>query len=616
MTLPTIYELGFDPLLNRGLPTMSDILQSSISDNVSTSVLGSGEMVGNYTIKDGYFQSSNFVSGLAGWQLSPTGAEINVSTAILSLDIPDATTASSFHTDSDGNSWWGCNVADFATDNDNAKAYILKTGVAKLQDVAVVGTISGRSTATIASAINASGNFIDANLNTSSKAMLKGFDFGSTDYSGALKSGDIAWNTTTGAITGGSGVLVYRGGIIGAKAGVAKFTLSASTGDATFAGTLSAATGTLGKVTISEVSGGNTHSIVLGDTGSTFGFQALDYEDNGTIEMRAGTGEAFFSGIVTTYDSFRNTRIDDAGQIGLELSQLRDCTESSDVPILARFLIDPGSIGQGQSSYATGIQFVTESMALGDYKGKLIDIDLDTDVDRLEMVILNCPLSHSGYLDNDVKIFSTGVIQKKTFEFRQDFYDNGTWADSPYSWFWDTSGTGAAFSLNNGNKNSYFKIETDSNGDDEAIAKLGGPEFSSLEYPILEFPLAVLNGSSFNAYVAEAGWYNDADNYILLRKKSGSLHIYIATNEGSGETETDTGVDFTIQDLKDFEIRLSDTEARLFIDGVEKDTNDFDPSGGYVPYFRVKTDASSAYNASVGIRYLHVYKEAGDIDIY
>ena len=105
MTLPTIYELGFDPLLNRGLPTMPDVLQSSISNNISTSVLGSGEMIGNYTIKDGYFQSSNFVSGSAGWQLSPTGAEINVSTAILSLDIPDKTTANSFHVESDADSY-------------------------------------------------------------------------------------------------------------------------------------------------------------------------------------------------------------------------------------------------------------------------------------------------------------------------------------------------------------------------------------------------------------------------------------------------------------------------------------------------------------------------------
>ena len=142
MTLPTIYELGFDPLLNRGLPTMSDILQSSISDNVSTGVLGSGEMVGNYTIKDGYFQSSNFVSGSAGWQLSPTGAEINVSTAILSLDIPDATTARSFHTDSDGNTYWGCNVADFASDNANALAYILKTGVVNFQSATISGVIT------------------------------------------------------------------------------------------------------------------------------------------------------------------------------------------------------------------------------------------------------------------------------------------------------------------------------------------------------------------------------------------------------------------------------------------------------------------------------------------
>jgi len=280
-------------LLNRGLPTMPDVLQSSISNNISTSVLGSGEMIGNYTIKDGYFQSSNFVSGSAGWQLSPTGAEINVSTAILSLDIPDKTTANSFHVESDADSYWGCNVADFATNNDNAKAYILKTGVAKLQDVSVVGTISGRSTATIASAINASGHFIDANLDTSGKTMLKGFDFGTTDYQGALKSGDIAWNTTTGAITGGSGVLVYRGGIIGAKAGVAQFTLSASTGNATFAGSLSGASGTFGTITAGAISGVTITASTL-QTGTTGNNVDIT---QGRISQRTGTTEVVYSDV-------------------------------------------------------------------------------------------------------------------------------------------------------------------------------------------------------------------------------------------------------------------------------------------------------------------------------
>ncbi|KKL99356.1 hypothetical protein LCGC14_1815260, partial [marine sediment metagenome] len=66
---------------------------------------------------------------------------------------------------------------------------------------------------------------------------------------GAVKSGDITWNTSTGAITGGSGVVVYRKGIVGANAGVTTFSIDATTGDATFAGTLSAASGTLGTVT-------------------------------------------------------------------------------------------------------------------------------------------------------------------------------------------------------------------------------------------------------------------------------------------------------------------------------------------------------------------------------
>lgn len=58
-----------------------------------------------------------------------------------SLNIPDTATANSFHTDALGNSWWGCNVADFTADNDNATAYILKTGIAKFQDV-ILGSSS------------------------------------------------------------------------------------------------------------------------------------------------------------------------------------------------------------------------------------------------------------------------------------------------------------------------------------------------------------------------------------------------------------------------------------------------------------------------------------------
>jgi hypothetical protein len=117
-----------------------------------------------------------------------------------------------------------------------------------------VGTISSRSTVTVASAINSSGNLvtdiINARIDSNAKTILAGFDFGTANYAGAVKTGDIAWNVTTGAITGGSGVVVYRNGIVGAAAGVTTFSIDATTGNATFAGSLSAPSGTIGGFTI------------------------------------------------------------------------------------------------------------------------------------------------------------------------------------------------------------------------------------------------------------------------------------------------------------------------------------------------------------------------------
>lgn len=56
------------------------------------------------------------------------------------IHIPDEdTTANSFHVENDGDTFWGCTQSDFTSDNDNATAYVLKTGVAKFQNVTVSG---------------------------------------------------------------------------------------------------------------------------------------------------------------------------------------------------------------------------------------------------------------------------------------------------------------------------------------------------------------------------------------------------------------------------------------------------------------------------------------------
>lgn len=56
--------------------------------------------------------------------------------------------------------------------------------------------------------------------------------------SGALKVGSISWNSTTGALTGGTGIALTEWGLIGASAGVPKFTIQSSTGDAVFTGNI------------------------------------------------------------------------------------------------------------------------------------------------------------------------------------------------------------------------------------------------------------------------------------------------------------------------------------------------------------------------------------------
>jgi len=107
--------------------------------------------------------------------------------------------------------------------------------------------INGRSGQTIADAINASGNLItdiiNARLDTSAKQILDAFTFGT---SGAIQMITDANN----------GLWLSPNGILGKKAGATTFAINTS-GDATFAGTLSAAIGTLGKITSAELITGN-----------------------------------------------------------------------------------------------------------------------------------------------------------------------------------------------------------------------------------------------------------------------------------------------------------------------------------------------------------------------
>lgn len=99
----------------------------------------------------------------------------------------------------------------------------------------VTGTVNGVAASTL-TAQAAAGYNIQQKLEVSGSAVLKGV-LVPTD-SGAVKTGSITWNTSTGALTGGTGIAITEWGIIGAAAGVATFTLEAATGAATFKGNI------------------------------------------------------------------------------------------------------------------------------------------------------------------------------------------------------------------------------------------------------------------------------------------------------------------------------------------------------------------------------------------
>lgn len=120
------------------IPTIGNVFTNPIP---AANVV-SGELVGNTTVNAGYLQSNNYVANTTGWQLTPTSGDLNFAISVDSLDIPDTTTANSFHVDTDGNSWWGTNVATgYAT----ATAKVLATGAATFKS-ATIGNWSVNTT--------------------------------------------------------------------------------------------------------------------------------------------------------------------------------------------------------------------------------------------------------------------------------------------------------------------------------------------------------------------------------------------------------------------------------------------------------------------------------------
>ena len=143
------------------------------------SAQGAGSLLGNITIEDGYLQSSNYVAATTGWRLTPTSGDLNFAISVDTLDIPDTTTANSFHVDIDGDTWWG------ATTLGAAVASVTKAGVGTFTDIVATGTI------------NATGGY--AGSATALVYESTGINTGTT---GHVRGGQTAYNTGTGFFLG------------------------------------------------------------------------------------------------------------------------------------------------------------------------------------------------------------------------------------------------------------------------------------------------------------------------------------------------------------------------------------------------------------------------------
>lgn len=171
-----IYSVGFDKTLNRPINQTVDgggVVYDASAD-IAGQTVALGSSIGGWSVGpsalsagsgsisvgfDRTVTSGDDVRIYAG-DASPSRAPFRVtesgalfaSSATLagsitgsSIDIPNATSSTSFHVDATGNAWWGANVTDFNANHDNASAYILNGGTAVFTDITLSGTITGSS---------------------------------------------------------------------------------------------------------------------------------------------------------------------------------------------------------------------------------------------------------------------------------------------------------------------------------------------------------------------------------------------------------------------------------------------------------------------------------------
>lgn len=143
---------GAEGMPQTGTPQTTETVSTSetASENFT-----SGELQGDFSIVDGFIESKGFVSGSIGWRINADGSAefsdgvFRGTLTASSIDIPNTTTANSFHVDSDGNAWWG------ATTLAAGVAWVKKDGSALFTSGTIGGTTMTSTTLVVGTGANA-----------------------------------------------------------------------------------------------------------------------------------------------------------------------------------------------------------------------------------------------------------------------------------------------------------------------------------------------------------------------------------------------------------------------------------------------------------------------------
>ena len=342
---PNLVAAGMTDFADR--PLVVPDLQAEITDQTqqvidgfwnSSSIqsLDVGKLDSGSINVDTFIQSTNYVAGTSGWYIDGSG---NAQFNNITLTGGNISYGKTSFADSAKAGYW-ISPSGFYFGSAADATYIkydIGAGTLAVSLIAAsldgTSTIGGRTGTALAAAINASSNLItdviNARLDTSARAFLLDFNFGATNYAGAVNAGTVTWNATTGAITGGSGVILYRGGILGVAAGVTTFFIDPATGNVTLSGQVTANSGAIAAFTVASTTLSATNLVLTSGAANAANI-AVGTGANlaGMNSANSGTDIAFWAGATFANRAAAPFRVNAQGDVTMTSATITGLTHS------------------------------------------------------------------------------------------------------------------------------------------------------------------------------------------------------------------------------------------------------------------------------------------------